>query len=54
MLKDPGPVQIIACIVNAIALLITALIEENEMIEKFGEEYRMYMRHSKMFIPFII
>jgi len=54
MLKDPGPVQIIAGIVNAIALFLTALIEEREMVEKFGEEYSKYMRHSKMFIPFVI
>lgn len=54
MLKDPGPVQITAGIVNGVALFLTSRIEEKEMLEKFGEEYRDYMRHSNMFIPFII
>ena len=54
MLKDPGPVQIITGMVNAIALFLTALVEEKEMIGKFGEEYEIYMKNSKMFIPFVI
>lgn len=28
--------------------------EENDMIKEFGEEYRMYMKKTKMFIPFIV
>ncbi|WP_315121145.1 isoprenylcysteine carboxylmethyltransferase family protein [uncultured Clostridium sp.] len=28
--------------------------EEKDMIEEFGEEYIMYMKKTKMFIPFII
>ncbi len=54
VLKNPGPVQITAGIVNAIALFLTALIEEKEMIEKFGEEYKKYMKHTQMFIPFVV
>lgn len=54
MLKDPGKVQIILGIVNLIAVYFTALIEEGEMIEKFGDEYRSYMKETKMFIPYIL
>ena len=54
MLKNPEKVQIALGIVNLIALWITARIEENEMIAKFGDEYREYMKDSKMFIPFLV
>ncbi|MCE5345035.1 MAG: isoprenylcysteine carboxylmethyltransferase family protein [Bacteroidales bacterium] len=53
MLKDPEPVQFVLGIVNLMAVYITARIEENEMIAKFGDEYRTYLKESKMFIPFI-
>ncbi len=53
LLKQSGPVQIIAGIVNAIALFFTARIEEREMVEKFGKEYEDYMKDTKMFIPFV-
>jgi protein-S-isoprenylcysteine O-methyltransferase Ste14 len=32
----------------------TARIEEHEMIVKFGEEYKTYIKDTKMFIPFIL
>jgi protein-S-isoprenylcysteine O-methyltransferase Ste14 len=54
MLKHPAPVQILLGVINLIAVYITARIEENEMITKFGEEYRIYMKETKMFIPFIL
>lgn len=54
MLKNPELVQLILGAVNLIAVYITAKIEENEMIAKFGEEYRQYMKETKMFIPFIV
>jgi protein-S-isoprenylcysteine O-methyltransferase Ste14 len=54
MLKDPEPVQLVLGGINLIAIYITARIEENEMIAKFGENYRLYMTETKMFIPFII
>ena len=54
LLKDPAPIQILLGIVNLIAVYITARIEENEMISKFGEEYRNYMKETKMFIPYIL
>jgi protein-S-isoprenylcysteine O-methyltransferase Ste14 len=54
VLKDPGKFQIILGIVNLIAVYFTARIEENEMIAKFGDDYRSYMTETKMFIPFIL
>ncbi|MBI5008326.1 MAG: isoprenylcysteine carboxylmethyltransferase family protein, partial [Bacteroidia bacterium] len=51
MLKDAGPLQIILGIINTIAIILTALVEEKEMITKFGDEYREYMKETKMFIP---
>ena len=54
MLKNPETLQLILSIINLIAVYITARIEENEMIAKFGEQYRIYMKETKMFIPFIV
>lgn len=54
MFKDPGIIQLILGTVNLIAIIITALIEEKEMIAKFGEEYRVYMKETKMFVPYIV
>ncbi len=53
VLKDPGRVQLVLGVINLIAIYITARIEEKEMIAKFGEDYRVYMKETKMFIPFI-
>jgi protein-S-isoprenylcysteine O-methyltransferase Ste14 len=52
--KDPGKIQLILGGINLIAIYFTALIEEMEMTKKFGDEYRQYMKESKMFIPFIL
>lgn len=54
MLKDVSPVQLLLGTINFIALIFTALMEEKEMIMKFGDDYRTYMKNTKMFIPFII
>jgi protein-S-isoprenylcysteine O-methyltransferase Ste14 len=54
MLKDTAPAQLVLGGINLFALWITARIEEKEMIEKFGDDYRAYMKETKMFIPFII
>ena len=54
MLKDTGPVQIALGVINLIVIWVTARIEEKEMIAKFGDDYRVYMKETKMFIPFII
>ena len=45
--------QIILVAINTIALYLTARTEEGEVIKKFGDEYKEYMRKTKMFIPFL-
>lgn len=54
MFKDPGIIQVFIGAVNISAISLTALIEEKEMISKFGDEYKSYMMETKMFIPFFI
>jgi protein-S-isoprenylcysteine O-methyltransferase Ste14 len=39
--------------VNVFAMIATARFEEKEMLEKFGQEYDVYMQETKMFIPFL-
>jgi len=51
VLKDTGQLQIILGTINTIAVILTALVEEKEMITKFGDAYREYMKETKMFIP---
>jgi protein-S-isoprenylcysteine O-methyltransferase Ste14 len=53
-LKNPlNYISLALGIVNAVAIYFTAREEEKEMMLRFGEEYRAYMRVSKMFIPYI-
>jgi protein-S-isoprenylcysteine O-methyltransferase Ste14 len=54
MLKNPATPQLILAAVNLVAVYFTARIEEHEMIVKFGEDYKAYMKETKMFIPFIV
>lgn len=54
VLKNPGQTQLVLGTINLIAVYITSRIEENEMIAKFGDEYRIYMKETKMFIPFLV
>jgi protein-S-isoprenylcysteine O-methyltransferase Ste14 len=51
--KDYGFTQWLFASVNFIALILTARVEEKEMLIKFGNDYKEYMKNTKMFIPFI-
>jgi len=53
-LKNTTLVLLIISILSSVFLLITALIDEKECIEYFGDEYRLYMKRSRMFVPFLI
>jgi protein-S-isoprenylcysteine O-methyltransferase Ste14 len=53
-LKDPSNPGLILFLILAGFVYMTAKIEENEIIDKFGEEYLLYREKTKMFIPFII
>jgi len=52
-LKKIETIQIIAVIINTVALYFTARAEEREMIKKFGDQYKEYMKKTKMFIPYL-
>jgi protein-S-isoprenylcysteine O-methyltransferase Ste14 len=54
MMKQPEAIQLCLGAVNLIAIWLTARIEENEMIVRFGDDYKTYMGETKMFIPFIL
>ncbi len=54
LLKDPGPAQIALGVINLLAIWLTAIIEEKEMIARFGDLYRIYMKETKMFIPYVL
>jgi protein-S-isoprenylcysteine O-methyltransferase Ste14 len=41
-------------LVASVFLYATARIEEQENITAFGNAYTVYMKHSKMFIPYIL
>ena len=52
--KDITLLTALCALVNLWAIVATARTEENEMLEKFGDEYARYMQSTKMFIPMII
>jgi protein-S-isoprenylcysteine O-methyltransferase Ste14 len=54
MLKDPNSWALIFGLIDFVGVYFTARIEEKEMIAKFGDAYRDYMKETKMFIPFVI
>ncbi len=52
-LKHITLMLLIISILSSVFLLITALIDEKECINYFGEEYRLYMRRTTRFIPYL-
>jgi protein-S-isoprenylcysteine O-methyltransferase Ste14 len=53
-LKDPSFLGLILFLLLVGFVFVTGKIEEDENIDRFGEEYRAYMETTKMFIPFLI
>ncbi len=51
--KDPILPGLAITAAVTILLYATARVEEKENIERFGDEYTVYMTGSKMFIPFV-
>lgn len=43
----------ILIIIITVALFITCKVEEKEMLKKFGDEYKVYISKTKMFIPYL-
>lgn len=52
-LKQPSLLEGCLNIVAAAFLYATARADENECLAKFGQEYSIYMKNSRMFIPFL-
>jgi protein-S-isoprenylcysteine O-methyltransferase Ste14 len=53
-LKDTSLLPAGLATVATLFLVITAIVEEKENLQRFGEEYANYMRSTKRFIPFIV
>lgn len=53
MLKEVNWFSFFLALVTSILLVITAKKEEQENVVYFGDPYRVYMKDTKMFIPFL-
>jgi len=51
--KHMTPTLLLISLVSTLFLYISSRMDEKECIAYFGEEYKNYMKRSKMFIPFI-
>jgi len=51
--KHPSRAGISLAVIATFFLAMTAKIEEVENIRFFGDEYRQYMKRTKMFVPFL-
>jgi len=51
--KDPSLLSGILVMATSAFLIATARVEEAENLRKFGADYAMYMKTTKMFIPFL-
>lgn len=52
-LKSPTQELLITTVLSTVMLYLTAKTEEKENVFYFGEKYKVYMKRSKKFIPFI-
>ena len=52
--KHPSLLGVILAITASLSLMVMAKVEGGENIRKFGAEYTAYMKHTRMFIPFLL
>jgi protein-S-isoprenylcysteine O-methyltransferase Ste14 len=52
-LKNPRPLSTTLIFTACGLLAATAIVEEQQNIEKFGEAYRLYMDKTRRFLPFV-
>jgi protein-S-isoprenylcysteine O-methyltransferase Ste14 len=52
-LKNSSVTLLIVALLSSAFLYLTALFDEKECINFFGDKYREYMKRSKRFIPYI-
>ena len=53
LLKNPSVDLCIISLVSTILFYLTSRYDEKECFAYFGEKYSTYMKHTKMFIPYI-
>ena len=54
LLKDIALLSAILVTLATIFSVATAMVEEKENLQRFGEEYASYMKSTKRFLPFLI
>lgn len=54
VLKSPSIFAFLLLLGVIVAVFITAKVEEEDNIKRFGEEYVAYKANTKMFIPYLI
>ena len=52
-LKNPDLLLFAVASASTVFLYLTARMDEKECISYFGEEYKVYMKTTKMFVPYI-
>ncbi len=52
--KDPGLWGLFLAAGATVFLFLTARADEAECLRFFGEEYQIYMKRTKMFVPFLL
>lgn len=52
-MKAPSLQSLCLALMVTVFLFATGKVEERENIERFGEEYRRYMKQTRMFVPFL-
>jgi protein-S-isoprenylcysteine O-methyltransferase Ste14 len=52
-LKSVSPVSLLLASASSFFVFHTGKVEESEDTEYFGDEYRAYMKKTRMFIPFL-
>ena len=52
-LKSVTPTTTALVVLDAVAVFLTAKIEEGEMKARFGVEYVVYMKRTKRFVPYL-
>jgi protein-S-isoprenylcysteine O-methyltransferase Ste14 len=54
LIKDINPTTVNITGLLSIAVYLTCKVEEREMISRFGDEYRDYMKKTKLWIPGVL
>ncbi|MFC1901326.1 methyltransferase family protein [Chloroflexota bacterium] len=54
LLKDIALLSAILVILATIFSVATAMVEEKENLQRFGDEYASYMKSTKRFLPFLV